>query len=73
MSFFDPISHGAEADGRTLDTEGIQAAIDEAYANGGGTVLFRSGRTYISGSLVLKTSVWLHVEQGSLLQHSGVS
>lgn len=72
MSFFDPITHGAKADGKVLDTKAIQAAIDEAHANGGGTVLFRSGKTYLSGSLVVKSNVWLHVEQGSLLQASPV-
>ena len=73
MSYFDPLQYGAKADGKTLDSKAIQAAIDAAEANGGGTVVFKSGKVYYSGSLVLKSNVFLHVEQGSLLQCSHVS
>ena len=73
MNMYDPVAHGAQADGKQVDTRPIQAAIDEAYTNGGGTVVFRSGKTYLSGSIVLKTNVWLNVEAGSVLQASGVS
>ena len=73
MSVYDPISYGAQATSDKVDTRPIQAAVDEAHSNGGGTVLFRSGKTYLSGSIVLKTNVWLHVEAGSILQASGVS
>lgn len=73
MSFFDPIEFGAKADGSTSDTRAIQSAVDAAFNNGGGIVLFRSGKTYVSGSLVLKSNVTLHLEQGSLLKCSTVS
>ena len=73
MSYFDPIQYGAVADGKNLDTKSIQSAIDAAETNGGGTVLFKAGKVYLSGSLVLKSNVFFYMEQGSLLQCSHVS
>lgn len=72
MSNFNPINYGAKADGRTVDTKAIQAAIDAALDNGGGNVVLRSGKNYISGSLILKTNVFLNVEQGAMLKASTV-
>lgn len=73
MPQYDPSSYGAKADGATVDTKAIQEAIDDAYQNGGGTVVFKSGLKYISGSLVLKSNVFLEMEPGSLLKASTVS
>ncbi len=72
MTIFDPITYGATADGKTVDTKPIQAAIDAAYENGGGTVVFLSGKKYISGSLVIKSHVFLEMEAGSYLKASTV-
>lgn len=68
---FDIREFGAVGDGTTNDAAAIQAAIDAANANGGGTVLVPAGRTYLSGSLVLKSNVELHVERGATLRASG--
>ena len=73
MPTYDPIEFGAKADGKTLDTKAIQAAIDRATNAGGGTVILHPGKLYLSGSLVLKTNVTLHVDAGSVLQCSPVS
>jgi polygalacturonase len=73
MSYFDPLDYGAKADGEKVDTAACQAAIDAAYANGGGTVIFRSGKQVLAGSLILKDNVWIHMEPGSTLKCSGVS
>jgi len=62
---------GATGDGTTLDTAAIQAAINAAHDNGGGTVLIPAGATYLSGSLVLQSFVELHVERGATLAASG--
>lgn len=62
---------GAIGDGATNDAPSIQAAIDAATANGGGTVMVPAGATYFSGSLVLKSNVELHIERGATLQASG--
>lgn len=58
---------GAVGDGRTLNTEAIQSAIDKCTASGGGSVIV-SGGTYMTGTIVLKDNVDLHIEaDGRLL------
>ena len=57
---------GAKADGRTLNTASIQAAIDFASANGGGRVVLTPGM-YLCGSIWLKNDVTLHLEAGATL------
>ena len=57
-------SFGAKGDGQTLDTRAIQAAIDSASACGGETVVLTPGK-YLSGTLVLKSNVTLHIERGA--------
>ena len=56
--------YGAKADGKTLDTEAIQKAIDECVYNGGGTVDFPAG-SYLSGTIIMKDNVVLHLQAGS--------
>lgn len=70
MSCYNVLTHGAVGDGQTNDTASIQAAIDTAHGAGGGTVLLTAGHTYLCGSLVLRSSVELHVERGATLQAS---
>jgi polygalacturonase len=62
---------GALGDGVTNDAAAIQAAIDAAHQNGGGTVFVPAGATFLSGSIVLKSNVELNVERGATLQASG--
>lgn len=57
---------GAVADGKTVNTLAIQAAIDACHANGGGRVVIPAG-TYVTGSLFLRSHVELHLEQGAKL------
>lgn len=71
LTCFNIRDHGAVGDGVTNDAVAIQAAIDACHAGGGGTVLVPAGATYLSGSLVLKSFVDLHVERGAVLQASG--
>ena len=56
--------YGAVGDGKTLDTEAINKTIDEASANGGGTVYFPAG-TYLTVSIHLKSNIALYLEQGA--------
>lgn len=58
--------YGGISDGETLNTEAIQRTIDLAYDGGGGRLIFPPG-TYLSGSLVLKSNVSLHLEVGATL------
>lgn len=62
---------GAVGDGKTLDTKAIQAAIDACTEYGGGRVIIPSGgKTYLTGTIYLKSHVTLYLENGSLLQAS---
>ncbi|MDQ3018062.1 MAG: glycosyl hydrolase family 28 protein [Bacteroidota bacterium] len=63
---FDIISYGAKSDGVSLNSIAIQAAIDEAYQRGGGRVVIPKGR-FLTGSIVLKTGVELHLLPGGVL------
>ena len=70
---FDPIDFGAVGDGVHNDTAGVQAAVDAAASSiDGGLVFLRPGRTFRSGSLLLRSHVTLHVAAGSTLLGSPV-
>ena len=57
--------YGAKADGITLCTKAIQAAIDEAARDGGKVVLGEG--TYLSGSLFLKSGIEFYLSEGAVL------
>lgn len=59
--------YGAVADGHTVNTARIQAAIDECAAAGGGTIVVPAG-TFVSGALFFKPGVNLQVERGAVLK-----
>jgi polygalacturonase len=63
---FDVRAFGATGDGKTLDTDAINRAIDAAAAAGGGTVVFPAG-TYASYSIHLKSNVGLYLDHGSTI------
>ncbi|WP_369060298.1 glycosyl hydrolase family 28 protein [Caulobacter sp. 73W] len=58
---------GAVGDGRTIDTRAIQAAIDAAATQGGGTVLLKPG-VYLTGSLFVKSAVTLVIGRGATVR-----
>ncbi len=64
---FDVHQFGATGDGKTLDTDAVNRAIDAAATAGGGVVLFPPG-TYLCFSIHLKSNVHLHLEQGATIQ-----
>ena len=57
---------GAVGNGENHDTEAIQSAIDACAESGGGTVNFPAGR-YLSGTLMMKDHVNLHLQEGATL------
>jgi polygalacturonase len=66
---YDIKKYGAVPDGYTLNTGSIQRAIDECSRQGGGRVLLSNG-LWLSGPLVLKSNVNLHLEVGATLLFS---
>ncbi len=60
---------GAVADGKTKTTKAIQKAIDKCYSSGGGEVVVPAGIFY-TGTVFLKSNVYLHLMPGSVLQGS---
>jgi len=58
---------GAVGDGRTVNTEAIQAAIDACHHGGGGTVLVPRG-TFLSGALFFRPGVNLRIRTGGTLK-----
>lgn len=58
--------YGAKADGKSINTIAIQKAIDAAFKNKGGRVIFPKGN-FLSGSIILKSNVTLYFEEESVL------
>lgn len=63
---YDVRDFGAKGDGKTLDTDSINKAIEAAHAAGGGTVHFPAG-TYLTFSIRLKSNIALYLDQGSTI------
>jgi len=59
-------SYGAAGDGKTLDSKGINKAIDAAANAGGGHVYLPAGN-YLSGSIHLKSNISIYLEQGATI------
>lgn len=64
------LDFGAVGDGICDDAEKIQSAIDECSRTGG-TVLFPSGYTFLSSSLIAAKNVELRFEKNSVLKATG--
>ncbi len=58
---YDVRDFGARPDGRTLCTRAIQDAIDKCVERGGGTVYLPPG-DFLSGTILLKSGVTLHLD-----------
>ena len=63
---FDVRQYGAAGDGKTLDTQAVNAAIDAAAKTGGGTVVFPAGQ-YLCFSIHLQSYVDLWLQQGATI------
>jgi alpha-L-rhamnosidase len=66
---FDITQYGATADAKTVNTQAIQATIDQCAAAGGGTVVIPTGE-FISGSLFIKPGVNIELAEGAVLKGS---
>jgi len=63
---FDITQYGAIADGKTLNTQAIQKAIDACAKSGGGHVVIPSG-SFLCGPLTLVSNLDLHLDAGAVL------
>ncbi|MEN0052810.1 MAG: glycoside hydrolase family 28 protein [Mucilaginibacter sp.] len=61
------VTYGAKADGITLNTNSINKAIIACSAKGGGVVLIPQG-LWLTGPVIMKSNVNLHVSRAALLQ-----
>lgn len=59
-------NYGAIPDGKTLNTKAIQKAIDVAFKNKGGRVVFPKGK-FLSGSIELKSNVEVYLKEGAVI------
>ena len=63
---FNILTYGAVEGGETLNTEAIQKAIDDCNQAGGGQVVIPAGK-FLTGTIVLKSNVELHLQQDAVL------
>lgn len=63
------LDYGAQADGATLNTEAFRKAIDGLAKLGGGHVIVPEG-LFLTGPVVLKDGVDLHLERGAVVMLS---
>jgi len=61
------VKYGAKGDGITLNTNSINKAITAVSAKGGGVVLVPRG-LWLTGPIVLKSNVNLHIARAAILQ-----
>ena len=64
---FSIVRYGAVADGVTLNTKSINAAVEACSKKGGGVVLIPPGM-WLTGPVVLKSNVNLHLQRSAVLQ-----
>jgi len=64
--YFNVRDYGAAGDGKHMDSQGINKAIEAAASTGGGTVYLPAG-SYLSGSIRLKSNITLLIGQGATL------
>jgi len=65
-SVFNVRDYGATGGGETSDTAAIQSAIEACHEQGGGAVFIPAGH-YVTGSLVLRSHITLHLDAGATL------
>jgi polygalacturonase len=64
---FNIVKYGAKADGLSLNTKSIKAAIEACNKKGGGVVLIPAG-LWLTGPIEIKSNVNLHLQRNALLQ-----
>ena len=65
-ALFDVRSYGATGDGKTVDTPGVNRAIEAVAAAGGGTLVFPAG-TYLCFTINLRSNVEIYLSAGCVV------
>lgn len=63
---FNIMNYGAVANGMTLNSVAINKTIDECARQGGGTVLIPRG-SFVTGPIIMKSNINLHLAKGALV------
>lgn len=66
---YNVVDFGAVGDGKTMNTQAIQKAIDQCSSDGGGQVVVPNGH-FRTGSIFLKNNVVLYLEPAAVLSGS---
>jgi DNA sulfur modification protein DndE len=66
---FNILNYGAVADGLTLNSVAINKTIEACAAKGGGTVLIPTG-SFVTGPIIMKSNINLHLNKGTLIIYS---
>jgi len=66
---FNILDFGAKGDGVFVNTKAINDAVNKCFESGGGTVVVPAG-TFVTGTIILKSNIDLHLEPGVVLSGS---
>ena len=71
QTIWNVLSFHAHGDGVSDDTPALQRAVDACASGGGGTVLLPGGKTYLCGTVVLRSNITLELAPGATLKATG--
>lgn len=64
---YNVMEFGASGNGETIDTRSVNEAIEACSKAGGGTVVFPSGKTFLCGTINLKSSITYVIEKDAVI------
>ena len=67
ITAYNILDFGAIPDTTHNSAKAIQSAIDKAAQLGGGTIVIPAGKTFMTGSIVLRSKIRLNIEPGAVL------
>src|SRR6516225_703379 len=61
--------YGAKPDGKTINTDAVQQAVNDCHKNGGGKIIIPAGN-FVTGTIRLYSNMNLYMEPGAILSGS---